>query len=322
LAATGTACSAPPRCLHPVDGGRCDLFAITFTAAGTCHFTTASADGRQATFDETVSKVDGCCTVYRGRDENISLFPAIDAGAQPVDAATDMVADARPPGSVVPLLPDSTGWVDRSATGLTNIQGRWYGFADGFGADGTSATGACEMTGHHAPADCSYLTTPSPGSFPNSAGKMCTAGVAARVINVVGGTAPDYNSFTGAGIALSFNLADMTATTQLPYNAIANGVVGIGFDIDAIPTSGLRIQFPTTNAANPAFWDGANNPISPVVAGHNEVRWNNVVGPFYDFSPPAFDPTMVVRVEFLVPTSTQTATSFSFCVSNVIALLQ
>jgi hypothetical protein len=295
---------------------------ITFTAAGTCHIAAIAADGRQASFDETVSKVDGCCTIYRGRDAQISLFPAIDAGTQPVDAASDThgpdVVDPGPPTSV-PLPPDPTGWVDRSATGTTNIQGRWYGFADGFGADGTTATGACEITGQHAPADCSYLMTPSAGSFPNTNGKMCTTGVAARVVNIVGGTTPDYNNITGAGIAFSFNLADMTGT-PLPYNATANGVTGISFDVDTIPTAGLRIQFPTVNAVNPAFWGGLMLT-SPVVAGHNVVLWKDVVGPFYDALARPFDPTMVVRVEFLVSTSVSTAAPFSFCVSNLAALL-
>jgi hypothetical protein len=324
LAASGTACSMPPRCFRPLDGGQCDQFAITFTAAGTCHFTALAADGRQGTFDETVSKVDGCCTIYRGPDAEISLFPAIDGGPQPIDAASDTrgpdVADAAPTGGIVPLLPDSTGWVDRTATGSTNIQGRWYSFADGFGADGTTATGACEMTGQHAPAECSQLTTPSPGGFPNVAGKMCTAGVAARVINVVGSTIPDYNKISGAGIALSFNLADMTATPR-PYNAFANGVRGIAFDIDNVPAPGIRVQFPTATAPNPAFWGGFN-VVSPVVAGHNEVLWTHVEGPFYDAVAPAFDPTTVLRVEFLVPTNATAASPFSFCVSNLSALLQ
>lgn len=323
LVASGAACSALPYCFRPLAGGQCDLFVVPLTAAGNCHVAASAADGRQAQFDETVTALGGCCNAYRSNDEQISLFPPIDAGPAPVDAADDThgpdVVDSGTSTSV-PLPPDPTGWVDRTATGTTNIQGQWYGFADGFGADGTPASGACELAGH-APADCSYLTTPSAGGFPNTNGRMCTAGVAARVANVVGGTNPDYNAFTGAGIAFTFNLADMSGT-PLAYNATANGVSGIAFDIDTIPTYGLRIQFPTADAVNPAFWDGVNSPISPVVAGHNEVRWKNVVGPFYDFNPPAFDPTMVVRVEFLVPTTAQTATPFLFCVSNLSALLQ
>ena len=139
---------------------------------------------------------------------------------------------------IFPLVPDPPGWVDRTETGSTNIQGRWYGFADGFGADGTSASGVCELAGH-APADCSQLASPSPGNFPNLGGKMCTMGVAAQVANIVGGTTPDYNAISSAGIAFSFNVPEVTATTQLPYDAIANGVAGFGFDIDTVPSSGV-----------------------------------------------------------------------------------
>jgi hypothetical protein len=329
IVTTGAACPTYPFCLHPLGGGQCDQFDVPLTAAGTCHIDATAADGRQTTLDETVSlaAVSSCCgKIYRGSDAQVFIFPPIDAGTQSVDAAAERadaagpdVVDARPPTSV-PLPPDPTGWVDRTATGTTNIQGRWYGFADGFGADGTTASGACEMTGQHAPADCSYLTTPSVGSFPNANGKMCTTGVAARVVNIVGGTIPDYNNITGAGIAFSFNLAGMTAT-PLPYNATANGVTGISFDIDTIPLTGLRIQFPTTEQSMyPPFWGGFNMT-SPVVAGHNELHWKEVLGPFYDATAPPFDPTAVIRVEFFVQSSVAAAAQFSFCVSNLAALL-
>src|SRR4029077_16808796 len=138
-----------------------------------------AADGQQATFDETVTlgATDGPCgNVYLGYPATIILFP---------------------PADRILLPPDSTGLVDRTTTGPTQIQGRWYGFADGFGADGMSASGVCELAGHAA-ANCSSLTTPSPGGFPNLSGKMCTAGVDARIANMVGGTIPDYNAISGA----------------------------------------------------------------------------------------------------------------------------
>jgi len=301
MVTTGAACPTQPFCGHPLNGGQCDQFEILFTAAGTCHIVATAADGRQATVDETVtlSTVSSCCgNIYRGSDAQLFLFP---------------------PTEVFFLLPDRTGWVDRTATGSTNIQGRWYGFADGFGADGTPASGVCELAGH-APAECSQLTSPSPGSFPNLSGKMCTTGVAAQIADIVGGTTPDYNAISSAGIAFSFNVPEVTATTQLPYDAVANGVAGIGFDIDTVPSSGLRIQFPTVEqSVNPPFWGGLEMT-SPVVPGHNEVLWKDVMGPFYDPAAPAFDPTMVLRLEFLVPSSVFAATPFSFCVSNLIAI--
>ena len=299
LVTSGAACPAQPLCERPVDGGQCDEFKIAFNAAGICHIVATAADGQQATFDETVTlgaTDDRCGHVYLGYPAQIILFP--------------------PPDRIL-LPPDSMGWVDRTTTGPTQIQGRWYGFADGFGADGMSASGTCESIGHHAPEDCSQLTTPSPGSFPNTGGRMCTAGVAAG-INLIGGPEPGKNPITGAGIAFSFNLPDMTAPA-LPYDATANGVKGIAFDIDNVPASGMRVQFPTADAAYPAFWLG-NGVISPVFPGHNVVLWPEVLGPSYDVQAPPFDPTMLLRVEFIVPAIAQTAAPFSFCISNLAAL--
>jgi hypothetical protein len=301
LVISGAACPAQPFCVRQLDGGQCNLFKIALDAAGICHIVATAADGQQATFDQTVtlSATDGTCgNVYLGYPGQIILFP--------------------PPDRIL-LPPDSTGWVDRAATGPTQIQGRWYGFADGFGADGMSASGTCESIGHQPPENCSQLTTPSPGSFPNTGGRMCTVGVAAG-INLIGGTTPDKNPITGAGIAFSFNLPDMTAPA-LPYDAIANGVKGIAFDIDNVPASGLRVQFPTADALNPAFWLG-NGVISPVFPGHNVILWPDVLGPYYDVQAPAFDPTMLLRVEFLAPAIAQAAAPFSFCVSNLAALPQ
>jgi hypothetical protein len=62
--------------------------------------------------------------------------------------------------------------------------------------------------------------------------------------------------------------------------------------------------------------------ISPVRAGHNEILWSKVLGPFYDLLAPAFDPTAIMRVEFLVAPSVPTATPFAFCISNLTALVQ
>jgi hypothetical protein len=372
IVTTGPACPTQPSCVFPLDGGQCEQFDIVFTAAGICHIAATAADGREATYDETVTldAAHGCCgNIYYGNAAQISLFPPIDAGMSTTDAGAGDVAsdtaasdaatgDARGPDGAdgapsdrnvfdgapsdrnvfdsappdgptsdallpasVPLPPDSTGWVDRATTGPTSIQGRWYGFADGFGLDGLPASGTCERIGQHAIEDCSQLTAPPPGSFPNTGGRMCTTGVAARIINLVTVAMPDYNSITGAGIAFNFNLADMTAT-PLPYNATANQVSGIAFDIDTVPISGLRVQFPTSEASfYPPFWGGFQQ-VSPVKPGHNEIRWSTVTGPFYDVTAPAFDPTAVYRVEFLVPSSVTAAIPFSFCISNLTALLQ
>jgi hypothetical protein len=220
------------------------------------------------------------------------------------------------------LLPDPTGYVDVGASGMTMIKGAWYAYGDGIGSDGTNATGDCELKGMHAVSDCSAITTPSFGTFPNTAGRMCTMGTAAKIINLTTAAMPDYNNIWGAGIGLDLNNGGGDAgAMKLPYNATMNGVVGMAFDIDAVPLAGLRVEFPTKTATNAAFW-GGDQMLSPVKAGHNEILWSKVTGPFYDTVAPPFDPTTILSIQFHVPTSTTASATYNFCISNLSAILQ
>ena len=220
------------------------------------------------------------------------------------------------------LLPDPTGYVDVGATGMTMIKGAWYAYGDGIGSDGTTGTGDCELKGMHAVSDCSQITTPSFGTFPNTAGKMCTMGTAAKVINLTTAAMPDYNNIWGAGIGLDLNNGGGDAgAMKLPYNATMNGVIGMAFDIDSVPLAGLRVEFPTKTATNAAFW-GGDQMLSPVMKGHNEILWTKVTGPFYDTVAPPFDPTTIYSIQFHVPTSTTASASYQFCISNLSAILQ
>ncbi len=219
------------------------------------------------------------------------------------------------------LLPDATGFVDVGATGMTMIKGAWYAYGDGIGSDGMAASGDCEAKGMHAVTDCSNITTPSFGNFPNTAGKMCTSGTAAKIINITNGTGPDYNNIWGAGIGLDLNNGGGDAgAVKMPYNATMNGVIGMAFDIDSIPLTNLRVEFPTSTATNAAFW-GGDQMISPVVKGHNEILWTKVTGPFYDTVAPPFDPTKILSIQFHALTSATASASYTFCVSNLSAIL-
>ena len=239
-----------------------------------------------------------------------------DVAGVSVDVSADVSVDAGGPLSV-PLLPDGTGFIASAASGTTQIQGGWYGYSDGAGRDGLTTSGECERAGHPATA-CSHVTIPAPGSFANVAGKMCTSGIAAQVVAGDGGF-PDYTNISGAGIAVDLNVS---AGTALPYNARANGVVGFGFDIDVVPVSGLQVGFPTPPTAHdPAFWGGFDI-ISPVRVGHNEVRWSDVYGPYYLTNAVVFDPTMILSMRFHVPNGTTGPSAYSFCVSNLVALLR
>lgn len=223
-------------------------------------------------------------------------------------------------GNLTALVPDDTGFVDVGGSGTTGITGAWYAYGDGIGSDGTTTTGDCEAKGGHAATDCSTITSPSFGKFPNMMGKMCTMGTVAKILNVTGGTTPDYNNIWGAGIGLDLNNAGGDGgAVKKTYNATAAGVIGMAFDIDVVPAANMRIEFPTT-ATNAAFWDGLKQ-ISPVVAGHNEVLWTKVAGPFYDATAPAFDPTSIYSIQFHVLTSATSSGTYNFCVSNLSAIM-
>ena len=240
-------------------------------------------------------------------------------------------------GSSVPgtsLTPDPTGWVDRTATGTTGIQGAWYGYGDGAGADGLSSSGDCVKLGGHPANTCSMISSPMNGNFANTGGIMCTTGTAALVLNGSNGM-PDYSEMWGAGIALDLNAEGGDAGgTKSPYNATMNHVIGFSFDfVDmtgaplAPPLTGLRVEFPTpATGSSAAFWGsspaGSNVAgASPVKKGHNSFTFDKVAGPFYaPATAPAFDPMNINSIQFHVFTNTSSSVPYSFCIANLTAL--
>lgn len=147
---------------------------------------------------------------------------------------------------------------------------------------------------------------------------MCTVGVGAKVTrNAANGA--DWDNVWGASIGLT--LADGAA-----YDASANGVTGFAFHIDSEPPPGgrLRVQLagPDLPTMQPRpFWSGASSETSPVHAGRNEFRWADVGGPIWVDQPPRFDPTHLVSIVFHVPTRAAGAVVFSFCISDLTALV-
>jgi hypothetical protein len=231
----------------------------------------------------------------------------------------------------IPLLPDTGGWVDHTVNTVM-IQGAWYGYSDGAGADGTPASGDCEKLGGHPASACSAITAPPFGLFQPTdlaTGRMCTTGTAALVVNGSAGSA-DYSNMWGAGIALDLNAAGGDAGTKSPYNAKTNGVTGFAFDfVDktgkalAPPLTGIRVEFPTpATGTSAAFWVTApTDQVSPVKKGHNELRWTQVGGPFYVPQPaPAFDPMNINSIQFHVFTNTSSSIPYDFCIANLSAL--
>jgi hypothetical protein len=219
------------------------------------------------------------------------------------------------------LTPNSTGYVSGDKAGVI---GSWYVYGDGFGADGTAATGDCVSKGMFTASECSTVTSPTPGagSFPPSAsGAMCLKGNAAQVINGPAGgpspAMPDYSDIFGIGIGLDFNNPGGDAGVAGFYDA--SKYTGISFDIDNAQTN-FRVQFPTSEtltSGDSAYWGGAAASGSPVMAGTNTFTWAEVGGPMYEKMPPAFDNTMIQAIQFSVYTDVTAAVPVSFCISNL-----
>jgi hypothetical protein len=220
-------------------------------------------------------------------------------------------------GSGLALTPDPTGFI-AAGSNAVGITGSWYAFGDGNGPDGTTVGGACENAGHP-PAACSMISSPSltNPSFPNSAGKMCMTGVAARVVNNASTGQPDFGGIYGVTIGFDFNYPAI-APPKGTFNALAAGITGIEFDIDVVPSNGLRVQFVTPGTdlgpGGPVYWGGSRAFFaSPVSVGTNRIYWADVTGPYGL----GLDPTKLVSMYFNVPTLTTGADPFHLCISNV-----
>ena len=224
-------------------------------------------------------------------------------------------------GSVA-VTPDATGWIDASTNAL-GIFGAWYVFADGYGWD-RLRDGSCQAAGH-ADSECSVLTTPDPSlhSFPNTGGKMCTSGTTARVLMSNGGF--DYADMWGAGMGFDLAGSAGLGATKGVFNAQAHAVIGVSFDIDTVPPTGLHVGFPTaasdSGTLGPDYW-GASGfyPNSPVVIGTNIVLFSQVQSP--EAIPQPLDTTQIEAMQFLAPTNTFLSGTFGYCISNVKMLLQ
>jgi hypothetical protein len=226
------------------------------------------------------------------------------------------------------LLPDSSGTVNNAGAGIVAA---WYSATDG--TPTSTGPGSCVQD---QATTCSVFSASSPaqgGAFgptdsPITAGRMCASGTVARIVaDAASGLQPDYGGIWGAYIGLGFNgyggYGKGTASASNAYNATAHGIVGISFQIDAVP-SAIRVEFVTAAVPGktdryPAYWDGFSN-LSPVTAGSNAILWSDVLGPMYEIPAPAFDPTQLVAVQFTVVSNDKSPTPFSFCISNLTAL--
>ena len=225
----------------------------------------------------------------------------------------------------VALLPSADGFVN-SALGVV---GAWYAYGDG--NDGANP-GVCQTVGMHQTAECSVITAPVPGMpfapMGASLAQMCTSGTVAKVINFGDPPAADFSNIFGAGIGLDLNNPGLDGGTgvKMPFNASSKMVIGISFTLDAVPSTGLRVEFPFGTAATAAgVWKpNATTFASPVTAGHNILLFANVKQPSYvkmaDMIP--FDPTTLTSIQFHIPTTASVANAYHFCIDNLSLIVQ
>lgn len=239
-------------------------------------------------------------------------------------------------GGDVLVVPDNQGWVDPSTNPL-GLQGPWYSYGDQYYA------APCTMAGGHAPSECAVVNSPPPYfGFPNVGGTMCTDGTTMPILPCIAGLTTegcpdkDYEHMWGAGIGFDFN-ADRgeEGGARHPWDAAAHGIVGIAFDIDAIPGQKLRIEFPmmltneeaeelghppgsTTDddSKGSPYWGATSSfPASPLIVGRNRILWTDITDPLGRF---AFDPSRVLSIHFHVPSVySPPAADYAFCVSNL-----
>jgi len=240
-------------------------------------------------------------------------------------------------GNTTSLVPSATGYV--SVTAL-NLAGAWYGYGDCWGTNG-EPPGNCESVGMHTTAQCSSITSPSPGmtnaeggvtaTFPPSAtGAMCLTGSAAKVIacaaGVTGCTGSDYSNIFGIGIGLDFN---NVGGVKMAYDATMNKVKGFSFDVSGVPTGGIRVEFPTTETTatgQDSYAITLTGDKTGVIADLTTASTD--AHPLSDsftpsgFTQPAFNASHLLSIQFHVATNTAAAIPVTnLCVSNLTAIM-
>jgi len=241
-------------------------------------------------------------------------------------AGATSTGDPLPVNAVeVALTPSADGFVN-SALG---VLGAWYAYGDG--NDGAKP-GVCQTVGMHQTAECSVITAPVPGMpfapVGTSLSQMCTSGTVAKVINFGDPPSLDFSNIFGAGIGLDLNNPGLDGGTgvKMPFNAPSKMVIGISFTLDAVPSTGLRVEFPFgTSATAAGVWKPhPTTYASPVAAGHNILLFANVKQPAYvkmaDMIP--FDPTTLTSIQFHIPTTASGASAYHFCIDNLALIVQ
>ncbi len=209
------------------------------------------------------------------------------AGAGVAGAGAAGASGATPGCPGVPIMPDATGYVS-AASNAPGIRGSWFIYSD-----------CVDLKGKN----CAMVTSPAATSFPNVGGKMCTSGQTSMAIGA-----------WGAGIGLELN----DGPPQMPYDTTAHGIKGFCFQLTGttIPSTGIRVAFPTKNNPDNAYFSAVTTP------GQHTVLFSDTAQGSWVTKTSAFEPTMVMLMQMQIPSTTTAPVPWNFCIEGVTAIMQ
>lgn len=146
-----------------------------------------------------------------------------------------------------------------------------------------------------------------PASFENSGESICVSGSASQVLNM------EYSTYWGAMVGLNLNQVEGESTPE-PYDALAHGVTGFGFDLDNLPLQG-ELRFGVK------VYGEATEYCAPVYSTISEFRWEDLWADCWEpNSPITPDPSRIESIHWQVVTNSFSRVDYAFCISNLVAL--
>lgn len=187
----------------------------------------------------------------------------------------------------IPLTPDAKGYISLASNPLA-VRGSWFIYSDCVDLKGVN---------------CAMVTSPSPNSFPNVGGKMCTSGKTSMAAGA-----------WGAGIGLELN----DGPPQMPYDTVAHGIKGFCFQLSGptIPSSSIRVAFPTKNVPDDVYFSAVTTP------GQHTVMFADTAQGSWVTKKSAFEPTMVMLLQLQIPSTTTAPVAWDFCIEGLTAIMQ
>ena len=144
---------------------------------------------------------------------------------------------------------------------------------------------------------------PAVGSFSNVGGNMCTSGQTSMAAGA-----------WGAGIALELN----DLPPQQPYDTVAHMVKGFCFELTGptIPSTSIRVAFPTKDVPDDVYFSAVTTP------GQHTVLFSDTAQGSWVTKKVPFEPTLVMLLQFQIPSTTTAPVPWNFCISGLTAIPQ